>query len=128
MQNAKRQAISNVFEDAFINGYVDAYKQIPYVACVEKLAEEAAELAAAASKYARIIRNDFPAKMSEDDARKDMMGEIVDVIAAIESLKLTPTLPRIYETARIDELYMLEHAFAQMNKLFKRIDKKTEKR
>lgn len=120
MQHAKPQAIGNLFDDAFITGYTSAYQNIPYAARIEKLAEEASELAAAASKLARIIRDEFPAKMSEDDAFKDMMGEIVDVVAAIESINLTPTLPRIYVTDKVNELYMLEHAFKQMNKLVKR--------
>lgn len=47
---------------------------------LEQLAEEAAELGHAALKYARIIRGENPTPKTPDEAQKDLIEEMADVI------------------------------------------------
>lgn len=68
------------------NPWRQIYDCIGEAAALEMLAEEAAELAAAASKAARIVRGDNPARMDLDTACKHVSEEIKDVMNAIDVL------------------------------------------
>lgn len=58
-------------------------------ALYEQLAEEATELAHAAMKLARILRNENPTPMSEAEARSNVREEYSDVTLCSLILKLT---------------------------------------
>jgi len=111
-----------LFTGEFMEEYSTTCQKVSYAARIEKLAEESAELAAAASKLARIVRDEYPSKMSENDARNAMMEEVVDVVAAIHSLAIMPDLPNIYTTDTNDQLFMQEHAYHQMLKFIRRME------
>lgn len=55
-------------------------------AALEMLAEEAAELAQAALKLARVVRGENPASVTEDHAQSDLMEEWADVLICSEYL------------------------------------------
>lgn len=55
-------------------------RDIPKADLYEQLAEEAAELAQAANKMARVLRGTNPTPKSEEDARKDLIEEYTDVL------------------------------------------------
>ena len=119
----------NLFCPELMADYIDAHLHISLAAKVEKLAEESAELAAAASKMARIIRGEYPSKMSYKDARDAVMEEIVDVIAAIDSLNMTPDLPSHCENVMsMDQMFMQEHAHNQMLKFVRRMKNRVDSR
>ena len=61
------------------NPWRQIYDCIGEAAALEMLAEEAAELAAAASKAARIVRGDNPARTELPNAFRDIFDELVDV-------------------------------------------------
>lgn len=61
------------------NPWRQIYDCIGEAAALEMLAEEAAELAAAASKAARIVRGDNPARTELSYAFRDVFDELVDV-------------------------------------------------
>lgn len=67
------------------------------VSRIELLAEEAAELAAAASKYARILRDENPTPVSEETAWKALLEEYSDVVGVARTLIIEPSYPLIYE-------------------------------
>lgn len=56
-------------------------RDIPKADLYEQLAEEAAELAQAANKMARVLRGTNPTPKSEEDARKDLVEEYTDVVS-----------------------------------------------
>ena len=56
-------------------------RDIPKADLYEQLAEEAAELAQAANKMARVLRGTNPTPKSEEDARKDLIEEYTDVVS-----------------------------------------------
>lgn len=60
--------------------------QTSEVSRMELLAEEAGELAVAASKCARILRGENPTPISEDAARRHLIEEFSDVINVARSL------------------------------------------
>jgi len=66
----------------------------------ELLAEEAAELAAAASKYARILRGENPTPVSEETAWKILLEEYSDVVGVARTLLIEPSSPLIYDKYR----------------------------
>ena len=55
-------------------------------AVYEQLAEEAAELAQAALKYARILRNENPTPVTLEEARRNLIEEYTDVCVAADDL------------------------------------------
>lgn len=59
---------------------------IGQAAALEMLAEECSELAQAALKLARVIRDENPASISEDHAQGDVMEEWADVLVCSEYL------------------------------------------
>lgn len=67
------------------------------VSRIELLAEEAAELAAAASKYARILRDENPTPVSEEVALKALLEEYSDVVGVARTLAIEPSYSLIYE-------------------------------
>lgn len=56
-------------------------KQIPLADLYEQLAEEAAELAQAANKMARVIRGNNPTPKSEKEAYDNLVEEYSDVVS-----------------------------------------------
>lgn len=67
------------------------------VSRIELLAEEASELAASASKYARILREENPTPVSEETAWKMVLEEYSDVVGVARTLMIEPSYPLIYE-------------------------------
>lgn len=63
-------------------------QQLSEEARYEQLAEEAAELAQAALKVARIMRGENPTPMSIEEARKNLVEEYSDVTVAANVLNL----------------------------------------
>ena len=63
-------------------------KHIPLEDLLIQLAEEAAELAQAASKYHRTIRGTNPTPMSQCDARLALVEEVADVNVAAEAVRM----------------------------------------
>ena len=59
---------------------------------LEQLAEEAAELAHAALKLARILRGENPTPVSEAEAREALVREIADVMVCTDALTDTRML------------------------------------
>lgn len=57
---------------------------IPKEAMLELLAEESAELAQAALKLSRIIRKENPTPMREDEAVRNLIEEMSDVLYIID--------------------------------------------
>jgi hypothetical protein len=68
------------------NPWKRIFDTIGTASAAEMLAEEAAELSASASKYARILRGENPARMDADEAEKRMIEEIADVFNALDVL------------------------------------------
>lgn len=64
---------------------------------LEQLAEEAAELAQAALKLSRILRAENPTPATEENARKNLIEEIADVMVVVDSLADTRMLRDIGE-------------------------------
>ena len=54
-------------------------ESLPCAALYEQLAEESAELAAAASKVARILRGENPSRMETYEANQHLIEEMTDV-------------------------------------------------
>lgn len=65
-------------------------EKIGKAAMLEQTAEEAAELAKAALKYARILRGENPTPVTEEEAVKNLIEEYTDVITCGRELSLTP--------------------------------------
>ena len=65
-------------------------------AMLEQLAEEAAELAQAALKCARILRDENPTPVSMEDAVANLSEEVTDVSTCLDELKIYP-MKDIYE-------------------------------
>ena len=68
------------------NPWQRIYDTVGKAAALEMLAEEAAELSASASKYARILRDENPARMDADEAEDKLIDEIADVFNALDVL------------------------------------------
>lgn len=68
------------------NPWRQIYDQIGKAAALEMLSEEAAELSASASKCARIMRGENPARVNYGEAEDKMIEEIADVYNAIDVL------------------------------------------
>ena len=62
------------------------FRTIGEASALEMVAEEAAELSAAALKAARILRGDNPARMDYPEAMKDVVEEIGDTFNAVNVL------------------------------------------
>lgn len=56
-------------------------RDIPKADLYDQLAEEAAELAQAANKMARVLRGTNPTPKTEEEARKNLIEEYTDVIS-----------------------------------------------
>ena len=63
-------------------------KHIPLEDLLIQLAEEAAELAQAASKYHRAIRGTNPTPVSQSGARLALIEEVADVNVAAEAVRM----------------------------------------
>ena len=61
-------------------------------ACLEQLAEEAAELAQAALKLARIKRGENPTPVDESDAMDNLFEELSDVFLAAYTFGIVPDI------------------------------------
>jgi len=68
----------------------DVLDLIGQPAVFEQLAEEAAELAQAALKYARILRGENPTPMSAKDGYEHVVEEYTDVMLCAKTLDLQP--------------------------------------
>lgn len=64
------------------NPWIQIYDQIGKSAALEMLAEEAAELSAAASKAARVSRGENPARINWSEALSKLKEELFDVLNA----------------------------------------------
>lgn len=56
-------------------------RDIPKADLYEQLAEEAAELAQAANKMARVLRGTNPTPKTEEEVRKNLVEEYTDVVS-----------------------------------------------
>ena len=74
-----------------------------------QVAEEAAELAQASMKLARIKAGDNPSSKTKEQAIEDLVEEIADVKNAIDALRLDDVLPsgavEIVERQKLDRWY-----------------------
>lgn len=61
---------------------------VPKPALYEQLAEEAAELAHAALKYARVLREENPTAILGEDAYRNVIAEYTDIIHCARALRL----------------------------------------
>lgn len=68
------------------NPWKQIYDCIGEAAAVEMVAEESAELAAAASKLARILRGENPARTDIVQAWNELLDEINDVYNSVDVL------------------------------------------
>ena len=68
------------------NPWKKIYDRIGKAAAWEQLDEEAAELSAIASKCARILRGENPARMTYEEAEAKAIEEIADVFNALDVL------------------------------------------
>ena len=66
-------------------------------ACLEQIAEEAAELAHAALKLARVIRGENPTPVEEPDAYEALNEEFADVVLAAYTFGLMPDLDAMFD-------------------------------
>ena len=87
-------------------------EKIGKAAMLEQLAEEAAELAHAALKYARILRDENPTPVSMDDAIANLSEEVTDVSMCLDEMKIYP-VREIYEAKRARWLGRLEEKARQ---------------
>ena len=69
-----------------MNPWERIFRTIGEASALEMLAEEAAELSAAALKAARILRGDNTARMDYPEAMKDVVEEIGDTFNAVNVL------------------------------------------
>lgn len=86
----RKQPKARMAEDTTINleeRYRAAVDSISIEGWISRLGEEASELAAAISKYERVKNKTFPCGMSEEDAKADMISEMIDVGLAMEAVK-----------------------------------------
>lgn len=63
-------------------------------AVLEQLAEESAELAQAALKFARKLRDENPTPKSEEECLQDLLEELADVKLCMEVFEEKKLLPR----------------------------------
>lgn len=68
----------------------DICKRIGFAAAYEQLAEEAAELAQAALKSARIERGINPTPVDEDTAYLNLIEEVADLTVCLKVLNIKP--------------------------------------
>lgn len=59
-------------------------KKLTKAAALEQMAEEAAELAQAALKYARILRGENPTPVTEREAMGHLSEEVADVLVCMD--------------------------------------------
>lgn len=59
-------------------------KKLTRAAALEQMAEEAAELAQAALKYARILRGENPTPVTEREAMGHLSEEVADVLVCMD--------------------------------------------
>lgn len=59
-------------------------KKLTKAAALEQMAEEAAELAQAALKYARILRGENPTPVTEWEAMRHLSEEVADVLVCMD--------------------------------------------
>lgn len=71
-------------------------RRIGEAAMLEQLAEEAAELAKAALKKARILRRENPTPVGLDEADKSLIEEYTDVVQCAKELQLEWDLQQAY--------------------------------
>jgi NTP pyrophosphatase (non-canonical NTP hydrolase) len=71
-------------------------EMIGEAAMLEQLAEEAAELAKAALKKARILRRENPTPVGLDEADKSLIEEYTDVVQCAKELQLEWDLLQVY--------------------------------
>lgn len=64
------------------------YETIPTAALYESLAEEATELAQAAMKMARVLRNENPTPVTQKEAKDNLIEEYGDVLLTAAYLEL----------------------------------------
>ena len=64
------------------------YETIPKAALYESLAEEATELAQAAMKMARVLRNENPTPVTQKSAKDNLIEEYGDVLLTATYLEL----------------------------------------
>lgn len=64
------------------------YETIPKAALYESLAEEATELAQAAMKMARVLRNENPTPVTQKEAKDNLIEEYGDVLLTAAYLEL----------------------------------------
>lgn len=69
-----------------LNPWERIFQTIGEASALEMVAEEAAELSAAALKAARILRGDNPARIDYPEAMKDVVEEIGDTFNAVNVL------------------------------------------
>ena len=86
-------------------------EKIGRAAMLEQLAEEAAELAQAALKCARILRDENPTPVNMDDAIANLSEEVTDVSVCLDELKIYP-VKDIYATKQARWLGRLEEKAA----------------
>lgn len=68
------------------NQWQQIFDRIGEPAALDQLAEEAAELSAAAAKLARVLRGDNPARASEENAYLAVVEEVADTFNAVDVL------------------------------------------
>ena len=68
------------------NRWTAIRNKIGEAAAAEMVAEEAAELSAAAAKFARIVRGDNPSRMEFRGAVNALMEEVADTLNALDVL------------------------------------------
>ena len=66
-------------------------------AVYEQLAEEAAELAQAAIKYARVLRGESPTPVPAQEAMDAIVDELSDVTLCADVAGVLPDLTQMYE-------------------------------
>lgn len=96
--NGDKQLFAYGTEDEIIyTNFAEIQRRTSRVSRMELLAEEAAELAAAASKYARILRGENPTPIDEETARENLIEEYSDVVGVARTLMMQPSSELIYE-------------------------------
>ena len=77
-------------------GRTDIIRSIGEAALYEQLAEEAAELAQAALKMARILRDENPTPVSIEEAQMNLKEEYTDVILTSDMLGMRSPMRELY--------------------------------
>ena len=100
-------------------GYIR--QTVPTPALCEAIAEEATELAQAALKYARILRNENPTPANKVDVMKNLSEEVGDVMLCLDVCNIGPDrnvmaakLERWVQRVQENQNAMMAQRFAQM--------------